>query len=111
MVFRIVGRPGVVLISEGPAGRVERLLNTEARKVNRVIPNVPVVHIQCGRNEGQVPLPKLVRHIQRLKPQLTKHQVGEISRRMRALQQTRLPIPKGVDPTKVRPDRRAMRGR
>ena len=111
MVFRIVGRPGVVLISEGPAGRVERLLNTEARKVNRVIPNVPVVHIQCGRDEGQVSLPKLVRHIQRLKPQLTKHQVGEISRRMRALQQTRLPIPKGVDPTKVRPDRRAMRGR
>lgn len=111
MVFRIVGRPGVVLISEGPANRVPRLLTSEARKVNRVIPNVPVVQIQCGHDEGQVPLPKLVRHVQRLKPQLTKHQVGEISRRMRALQQTRLPIPKGVDPTKVRPDRRAMRGR
>src|SRR5690625_897665 len=111
MVFRIVGRPGVVLISEGPAGRDHRLLSTEASKVSRVIPNVPVVEIQCGPDEGQVSLPKLVRHIQRLNPQPTKHQVGEISRRMRALQQTRLPIPKGVDPTKVRPDRRAMRGR
>lgn len=111
MVFRIVGRPGVVLISEGPAHQVPKLLATEARKVSRVIPNVPVVQIQCGRDEGQVPLPKLVRHIQRLKPQLTKHQVAEISRRMRALQQTRLPIPKGIDPMKVRPDRRAMRGR
>lgn len=111
MVFRIVGRPGVVLISEGPANRVPRLLATEARKVNRVIPNVPTVEVQCGRGEGQVPLPKLVRHIQRLKPQLNKHQVAEISKRMRALQQSRLPIPKGIDPMKVRPDRRAMRGR
>lgn len=111
MVFRIVGRPGVVLISEGPANRVPKLLATETRKVSRVIPNVPVVQIQCGGDDGQVPLPKLVRHVQRLKPQLTKHQVGEISRRMRALQQTRLPIPKGIDPMKARPDRRSMRGR
>ncbi len=111
MVFRMVGRPGIVLVSEGAPNRVTRLLNTETRKVQRVIPNAPVVHIQCGQGEGQVPLPKLVRHVQRLKPQLTKHQVGEISRRMRALQQTRLPIPKGIDPMKVRPDRRAMRGR
>src|SRR5690625_4953004 len=108
MVFRIVGRPGVVLISEGPPQRAARLLATETRKVQRVIPNVPVVEIQCGRGEGQIPLPRLVRHVQRLKPTLSKHQVSEISRRMRALQQTRLPIPKGVDPMKVRPDRRAM---
>lgn len=111
MVFRLVGRPGVVLISEGPANRVPRLLATEKRKVQRVIPNVPVTELQCGNDEGQVPLARVVRHIQRLKPQLTKHQVGEISRRLRALQQSRLPIPKGVDPMKIRPDRRAMRGR
>lgn len=111
MVFRIVGRPGVVLISEGASHRVERLLRTEERKVQRVIPNVPVTHLQSGREEGQIPLPKLVRTVQKLKPQLNKHQVSEISRRMRALQQTRLPIPKGVDPMKARPDRRAMRGR
>jgi len=111
MVFRIVGRPGVVLISEGPPQRVQRLLKTETRKVQRVIPNVPVVEVQCGRGEGQIPLPKLVRHVQKLRPTLNKHQVGEISRRMRALQQTKLPIPKGIDPMKARPDRRAMRGR
>lgn len=111
MVFRMVGRPGVVLVSEGPPNAVERLLATEERKVQRVIPNVPVVKVQSGREEGQVPLPKLVRHIQRLKSTLTKHQVAEIGRRMRALQQTRLPIPKGIDPMRVRPDRRAMRGR
>lgn len=111
MVFRIVGRPGVVLISEGPANRVPRLLAAEARKVQRVIPNVPVIEVQCGNGADQIQLPKLVRHIQRLKPQLSKHQVAEISRRMRALQQTRLPIPKGIDPMKVRPDRKAMRGR
>src|SRR5690625_1960560 len=43
MVFRIVGRPGVVLISEGPPQRAVRLLSTVTRKVQRVIPIVPVV--------------------------------------------------------------------
>lgn len=111
MVFRIIGRPGVVLISEGPPNRASKLLTTETRRVNRVVPNVPTVELQCGKGEGQVPLAKLVRRVQKLKPQLNKHQVGEISRRMRALNQTRLPIPKGVDPMRMRPDRKAMRGR
>lgn len=111
MVFRAVGRPGVVLISEGPPHRVQKLFAQETRRVTRVVPNVPVIEIQAGRGEGQVPLPKIARTVQKQKPKLTKLQVAEVSKRLRALQQSRLPIPKGIDPMKARPDRKGMRGR
>ena len=42
MVFRALGRPGVVLIGEGPPARVTKLLKQEEKKVSRVAPGVPV---------------------------------------------------------------------
>lgn len=111
VVFRAVGRPGVVLIGEGPSHRVKRLLEGERRKVARVAPNVTVHLVEVGRDEGQTPLPKLVRSIQKLKPSLTKAEVAAVSKRLRALQSSRPPIPKGVDPMRARPDRKGMRGR
>ncbi|MGC0142416.1 MULTISPECIES: DUF4191 domain-containing protein [unclassified Pseudactinotalea] len=111
LVFRAVGRPGVVLIGEGPPHRLKRLLEAERRKVARVLPNVPIILLQCGREEGQIPLPKIAKKVQRQKPKLTKVEVAEVSKRLRALRSGRLPIPKGVDITKMRPDRKGMRGR
>jgi len=111
VVFRAVGRPGVVLIGEGPSHRVKRLLESERRKVARVAPNVTVHFIEVGRDEGQTPLPKLVRTIQKLRPTLTKAEVAAVAKRLRALQSSRPPIPKGIDPMRARPDRKGMRGR
>lgn len=111
MVFRGVGRAGVVLVAEGGAARLPRLLEAERRKVARVLPNVPITLLQSGTGEGQVPLPKLARTVQRLKPKLTKQEAAEINKRLRALGGVRLPVPKGVDPTRARPDRKGMRGR
>lgn len=112
MVFRAVGRPGVVLISEGPAHRVGKLLESERRKVLRVVPNVPVILMQEGRGEGQVPLPQLAKTVQKQKKSLAAAVVPEVSKRLRALQHmNRLPVPKGIDPMKARPDRKAARGR
>ncbi len=110
-VFRAVGRPGVVLISDGPPNRVEKMLEDQRRKVARVLPNVPIVLMQCGRGEGQIPLPKLASRLRRNKAKLTRVEVAEVSKRLRALKSNRLPIPKGVDVTKMRPDRKGMRGR
>ena len=42
---------------------------------------------------------------------LTKEEVPSVAARINALQSSAPPIPKGIDPTKVRPNRRAMRGR
>jgi hypothetical protein len=111
VVFRAVGRPGVVLVSEGPPHRAQRLLDAERRKVARVVPNVTIHLIQVGDAEDQVPLPKLTKRVQKLKNTLTKAEVAEVSKRLRALGQARLPIPKGIDPNRVRPDRKGMRGR
>jgi hypothetical protein len=111
LVFRGVGRAGVVLVSEGPAHRAKRLLESERKRVTRVLPNVPVTLVQVGNDEGQVALPKLPRTVQKLKPTLTKPETAEVSKRLRALGAARLPIPKGVDPTRARPDRKGLKGR
>lgn len=111
MVFRGVGRAGVVLVSEGPAHRVAKLLEQERKRVNRVLPKVPVILIQCGNDEGQVPLRKLSRQVQKLRPTLDKQAVAEITKRLKSLGGARMPVPKGIDPFRARPDRKGMRGR
>jgi hypothetical protein len=111
LVFRGVGRPGVVLIGEGPAHRVDKLLESERKRTARVLQGVPIVLIQVGREEGQVPLPKLARTVQRLKPSLTKQETGEVVKRLTALGAVKMPVPKGVDPMRARPDRKGMKGR
>lgn len=111
LVFRAVGRPGVVLISEGPSHRVSRLLDKERKRITRVIPNVPVTFLECGRDEGQIPLPKIAKAVQKQKRQLTTVQVAEIGKRLQALKSRPLPIPAGVDPMRMRPDRKGLRGR
>jgi Domain of unknown function (DUF4191) len=111
LVFRAIGRPGVVLVTEGPLPRVNKLVDTERKRLNRVLPDVPVTIINAGDDEGQVPLRKLSRTLMRKRPVLTKNEVSEVAKRLRALGAARLPIPKGVDPTRMRPDRKATRGR
>ena len=110
LVWRIVGRPGVVLISEGPSARVRGLLQTEARRVTKVMRNVPVHQIQVGREEGQVALRDLQRELRRLKNTLTSEEVPQVSSRINALRSGEPPIPKGIDPMRARPSRRALRG-
>jgi hypothetical protein len=111
LVFRAVGRPGVVLITEGPLPRVGRLADSERKRVTRVLPGVTVHVLHVGEGEGYVELRKLARTMTRLRPVLSKAEVGEVAKRLRALGGLRPPIPKGIDPTRVRPDRRATRGR
>ncbi len=112
LVFRAVGRPGVVLVTEGPSNRAGRLAEAERKRIARVLgPNVPVTVLNCGDAEGQIPLRKLGSHMMRMKPAITKNEVSEVAKRLRALGGVRPPIPKGIDPTRARPDRRATRGR
>jgi hypothetical protein len=111
LVFRGIGRAGVVLVSEGPANRVGKLLEAERKRTARVISGAPITLIQCGNDEGQVPLRSVPRAVQKLKPKLTKAEVAEVSKRLTALGGVRLPVPKGVDPMRARPDRKGMRGR
>jgi hypothetical protein len=111
LVFRAIGRPGIVLVTEGPVPRVNRLVDQERKRLNRVVPEVPVIIFNAGPGDEQVPLRKLSRTIMRKRPVLTKGEVSDVAKRLRALGPARLPIPKGVDPSRMRPDRRATKGR
>ena len=109
-VFRAIGRAGIVLVTEGSPARARALADGERRRMNRVVPKVPVTVIQTGRGEGQVPLAKVATTAKKLPKQLTKQEVAAVNKRIAALG-TRLPIPKGIDPYRARPDRKATRGR
>ena len=111
MVFRAVGRPGVVLVAEGPLPRVRRLVEDERKRMARLLPNVEVHTFFAGDGEGQVPLRSLNRKVTRLRPKLTKQEAEQVGKRLRAMGAIKPPIPKGVDPMRARPDRKAARGR
>ncbi|MBM7830643.1 hypothetical protein JOE59_001348 [Agromyces cerinus] len=107
-VYRAVGRGGVALISEGPVSRTKRMLDDEQRKVTRILPNVPVMQLSVGDDEGSIALHKLPAALRKTKKALTKPEVLAVSNRLNSLQ-TSLPIPKGIDPMKARPQRGKMR--
>ncbi|MCL2802466.1 MAG: DUF4191 domain-containing protein [Micrococcales bacterium] len=111
MVFRAVGRPGVVLVGDGNPNRLGRMMKKERQRLGRLAPGVPVIELVVGNNKGQVPLMKLSRKLQRLKPQLSKAEVANVNQRLRSMGGMKLPLPKGIDPMRARPDRKGMRGR
>lgn len=112
MVFRAIGRPGVVLIAEGPKGSAAKLLNAESKRVARVAgPEVPVHVMRVGEGDGTVPVDKLSKRIQKLPKTLTKAEVSAVTKRLRALGGAKPPVPAGMDPRNARMDRKAMRGR
>ncbi len=71
-VFRAIGRPGVVLVSEGPTHRVKPLVDAERKRLARILPNVTVHVIESGRGEGQVPISQVAKKMNKLNKELTK---------------------------------------
>ena len=104
-VYRVVGRGGVVLISEGSRQRTQRMAADEERKVRRALRNVEVVHLYVGEEEGGIPLPKLSKALVKLKPALNRNEVAAVYNRLSSLQGTPIGIPKGMDPNKIRSQR------
>lgn len=111
LVFRAVGKPGIVLLVEGPLPRVLRLGEAERKRHVRVASGVPIHVIYVGNGEDQTPLRKVSRRLMRLPRTLTTAEVSTVVKRMQALGGLRAPVPKGIDPFKARADRRGMRGR
>ena len=113
VVHRVVGPPGIVLIGEGNPNRLRQLMATERRKHERVASEVPIHEVICGSGEGEVPLPKLARHVQKLGRQVKPAEMTDILNRLKALdaQRSNIPIPKGPVPTSMKGMRGNMRGR
>jgi hypothetical protein len=108
IITRVVGRPGVVLVSEGPTSRVASMLGNERKKTARWLPDVPIYEIQVGNDEGQVPLLKLQTQLNKLPRNLRGGEITDIRRRLDALGNAAnsMPIPKGPMPTSSRQVRR-----
>lgn len=102
VVHRAVGRPGVILVAEGSSPRLAKLLAAEKKKVSRVVFDTPIYDLRCGMGEDEIPLKKLQSRILKLPRNLTKPEVSEVKRRMRALGSSALPMPKGPLPKGAR---------
>lgn len=111
LVWRLIGRPGVVLITEGPTSRVMPMVNQERKAIQRIVTNAPIHVIQVGNTDKQIALKQLPKALQKLPKELTKVEVPAVAERLRAVQRKGVPVPKGIDPNRVKPNaRRALRG-
>lgn len=111
MVHRVVGRPGVVLISEGPPSRVAHMLSSERKRTQRFIPDTPIHELQVGSEPGQTPVASLQKALNKMPKALTPQEVTDIRRKLDALTQTPALIPKGPMPKSAKAARSQMRGR
>ncbi|CAB4892651.1 MAG: DUF4191 family protein [Actinobacteria bacterium] len=108
LISRVVGKPGVILISEGASSRVVPMLAAERKKTARWVPDVPIYEIQIGNEEGQITLAKLQRALNKLPRNLRGSEITEMRRRLDAVSAVGggMPIPKGPMPTSSRSVRR-----
>ena len=111
MVSRVIGKPGVILVSEGAPSRVGHMLANERKKTARWVPDVPIYEIQVGDAEGQIGLGKIQKTLAKLPKNLRGSEVTEVRRRLEALGnvQQSMPVPKGPMPTSARQVRRQRR--
>jgi hypothetical protein len=99
-VYRAIGPAGVVLIGEGARTRVKLLLEEERRKVSRVAPGAPVNFVYVTNDSEATKLADLTRELYKMKKALNRAEIGVVAKRLESLGMN-IPIPKGIDPTKM----------
>lgn len=105
-VYRMIGPAGVVLIGEGSSARVQQMLDDESRRISRSAPGVQVHKVRVSI-DGGVRLYALLKTVYKLKKSLTRSEVSAVANRLDSLAgSSALPIPKGIDPMRVRPPKR-----
>lgn len=110
-VFRATGKPGVILVADGDYNRAKRLADKQRKQLQRFLPNVEIRVLQVGSGPSEVELHEVKATIKRMKKTLNRHEVRAVEQRIASMPVNNLGIPKGVDPNRMRPDRKAMRGR
>lgn len=101
MVHRSIGRGGIVLTGEGGFA-VRQMLQDERKKSERYAPGAPITEVIVGDADGQVPLKKLQKHVQKLPKKLSAHQMRELRMRLKAVGGMSLPVPKGPMPKGIK---------
>lgn len=107
MVFRIVGPAGVVLMAEGAKTSAKAMLEEERRKVQRLASGVTVHAFYSAQDGEGVPLGQLHKKVSKLKRTLNRAEITAVQNRLASIDsRSGLPIPKGIDPMKMRASRR-----
>lgn len=105
-VYRAVGRPGVVLIGEGPRSRTQPMVEKERIAIGRLLPNVPVHTFYVGPDADSIPLYKISASFNKLKRKLTKAEVMQVEKRITSVAKVKgFKIPGGIDPQRLRAPR------
>ena len=106
-VYRTIGRGGIVIVGEGTRGRLTRLINDERQKSQRVAHGVPITVLYVGHGEDDIAIADLAKTIKKLPKAIDKATMATVIRRIESVSQslTSLPIPKGIDPNRVRAQR------
>ncbi|UQX09518.1 DUF4191 domain-containing protein [Candidatus Mycobacterium methanotrophicum] len=84
-VHRVIGRPGVILVAEGSPARLKPLLAQEKKRTARLVGEVPIYDVIIGNGDGELPLAKLERHLNRLPANITAKQMDSLESRLSAL--------------------------
>jgi xanthosine utilization system XapX-like protein len=104
IVYRVVGRPGVVLISEGVRSRIAPLVDDARKEVNRIVPGVPVHVLHVG--DDGLALKEFFPQLYKIKGRVKSAEIVVVSNRLNSIAKTPASmIPKGIDPTKMRAPR------
>ncbi len=109
IVFMGVGKGGIVLVAEG-GNAAHKTVVTTRKRISKAVPSVPIHEIYMGDGDNQVGIRKLGKTVKRLKRVLSRKERAVVEARLHALGGARLPVPKGIDPMRARPNRKAMRG-
>jgi hypothetical protein len=81
------------------------MLEDERRKVQRAVPGVDVKFVWVTQDAEGTRLMKLSTTLLKMKRVLNRNEIGAIDKRLSALV-TAMPIPKGIDPKRMRAQRR-----
>lgn len=84
-VHRVIGKPGIILVGEGNPGRVKPLLAQQKKRIARVVGDTPIYEVIVGNEDGEIPLPKVEKHLKKLPGNIERKRMEELEKRMTAL--------------------------
>ena len=81
------------------------MIADERKTVQRIAPGVEIITIMVTGGEDGVPITKLAATLQKSKRTLNRNEIRTVRNRLSSLGKS-LPIPKGIDPRRMRAPRR-----
>lgn len=105
LVYRVVGKPGIVLVGEGKQAGAQSLVDAERKKLQKIAPGVPVHTVYVTESERSVKLRELRKTLKKLPKKLNRAEIRTVANRINAIGMN-IPIPKGIDPRRARPVRK-----